>query len=105
MFIADCNKFYDTIYSDLVDPIFNTRIDVFDVFTHICRKDDTIFDYIYKKNFTEFKQKKFIKYDIFNNIPKIPNFALVLEKMFYSLYIQNFLTSGQNLRFLGFNFF
>ena len=66
MFIADYNKFYDTINSDLVDPIFNTRIDIFDVFTHICRKDDTIFDYIYKKNFTEFKQKKFIKYDIFN---------------------------------------
>lgn len=66
MFIADYNKFYDTINSDLVDPIFNTRIDIFDIFTHTSRKEETIFDFIYKKNFTEYKQKKFTKYDIFN---------------------------------------
>lgn len=79
MFIADYNKFYDTINSDLVDPIFNTRIDVFDVFTHICRKEDTIFDYIYKKNFSEYKQKKFIKYDLFNKDKYTPiEYALYL---------------------------
>lgn len=79
MFIADYNKFYDTINSDLVDPIFNTKIDIFDVFTHINRKDNTIFDYIYKKNFTEFKQKKIIKYDVFNKDKYTP-----IE---YSLYL------------------
>ena len=79
MFIADYNKFYDTINSDLVDPIFNTKIDIFDVFTHINRKDNTIFDYIYKKNFTEFKQKKIIKYDVFDKDKYTP-----IE---YSLYL------------------
>ena len=66
VFIADYNKFSDTINSNLVDPIFNTHVDIFDIFTHIIKKEDTIFDYIYKKNFDEFKKKNFLKYDILN---------------------------------------
>ena len=79
VFIADYNKFHDTINSVLVDPIFNTHIDVFDIFTHTIKKDDTIFDFIYKKNFTEFKKKNFNKYEIFNKDKIIPiEYALSL---------------------------
>ena len=82
MFIADYNKFYDTINSDLTDPLFNTRVDIFDVFNNITKNDSTIFDYIYKKNFSEFKQKKIIKYDIFNKDNLTPiEYALQLYIM------------------------
>lgn len=66
MFIADYNKFYETINSNLIDPVFNTHIDIFDILNHTSKNEQTIFDLINRKNFTEFTKKKFTKYDFFN---------------------------------------
>ena len=66
MFIADYNKFYETINSNLIDPVFNTHIDIFDILNHTSKNEQTIFDLINRKNFTEFTKKKFTKYDLFN---------------------------------------
>ena len=81
VFIADYNKFKDTINSELKDPVFNSHIDIFNIFTHSINKIDNIFDYIYKKNFTEFKQKQFTKYDLLNKDKLTPiEYALNLYK-------------------------
>jgi hypothetical protein len=67
MFIADYNKFKETINSQLIDPVFNTHIDIFDVLNHNFINNKTIFDSINKKNYTEFAKQKFTKYDIFQD--------------------------------------
>jgi hypothetical protein len=65
MFIADYNRHIDTINSNLIDPIFNTKLDIFDVHNNHIKKNITLFDLINKKNFDEYKSKKIDKYDIF----------------------------------------
>lgn len=67
IFIADYNKFSVTINSELIDPVFNTHIDIFDVLNHEHHNNQTIFDIINRKNYTEFTKKKFTKYDIIND--------------------------------------
>jgi len=64
IFIADYIKFAETINSELIDPVFNTHIDIFDILNHDHHNNHTIFDLINRKNYTEFIKKKFIKYDI-----------------------------------------
>jgi hypothetical protein len=65
IFISDYNKFGDTINSELMDPVFNTHIDIFDILNHNEYDIKTIFDLINKKNYTEFIKQKYTKYDIF----------------------------------------
>lgn len=65
MFIADYYKFKESINCDLIDPIFKTKLDLFDIYNH--SKKDTninIFEIINRKNFEEYKKIKINKYDI-----------------------------------------
>ncbi len=67
MFIADYIKFCDNINTDLVDPVFKTRLDIFDIYSHVNLTNNiNIFDNINKKNFEEYKKVKYQKYDIIN---------------------------------------
>lgn len=67
MFIADYYKFKESINSDLVDPVFKTKLDLFDIYNHTKNIDNlNIFEIINKKNFEEYKKIKINKYDIIN---------------------------------------
>jgi hypothetical protein len=77
IFIADYNKFAETINSELIDPVFNTHIDIFDVLNHNHYNNHTIFDLINRKNYIEFSKKKFTKYDILQE--KITPFEYTLD--------------------------
>lgn len=79
MFIADYNKFYDTINSDFIEPIFKTKLDVFDIHIHT-KRDLTIFDIINKKNYEYFKknQSKINELNQFKNGETIIEYALNL---------------------------
>jgi hypothetical protein len=67
MFIADYIKFSDNINSDLTDPVFKTKLDLFDIYQHNSSINNiNIFDNINKKNFEEYKRVKYQKYDIIN---------------------------------------
>ena len=77
IFVADYIKFAETINSELIDPIFNTHIDIFDVLNHNQYNNHTIFDLINRKNFAEFIKKKIIKYDILQE--KITPFEYTLD--------------------------
>lgn len=64
MFIADYIKFSDSIHSDIIDPVFNTKLDLFDVYNHQNNHQNTsIFNIINKKNYEEYKKYKIIKID------------------------------------------
>jgi len=67
MFIADYNRYRDTINSNLIDPIYNTKLDVFDLHNHCIHNNITLYELINRKNFEEYKSKKIDKYDIFIN--------------------------------------
>jgi hypothetical protein len=67
MFIADYNRYKDTINSNLIDPIYNTKLDVFDIHNHNIKHNITLLELINRKNFEEYKSKKIDKYDIFIN--------------------------------------
>jgi hypothetical protein len=56
MFIADYNKYLDTINSNLIEPVFKTKLDVFDVHVNY-KRDITIFDVINKKNYDYYKKQ------------------------------------------------
>lgn len=65
IFIADYIKLSDSINSDIVDPIYKTKLDIFDIYQHDnLQKNNTIFDIINKKNYEEYKKFKTTKYDI-----------------------------------------
>lgn len=65
IFIADYIKLSDSINSDIVDPVYKTKLDIFDIYQHDnLQKNNTIFDIINKKNYEEYKKFKTTKYDI-----------------------------------------
>lgn len=65
IFIADYIKLSDSINSDIVDPVYKTKLDIFDIYQHYnLQKNNTIFDIINKKNYEEYKKFKTTKYDI-----------------------------------------
>lgn len=65
IFIADYIKLRDSINSDIIDPIYKTKLDIFDIYQHDnLQKNNTIFDIINKKNYEEYKKFKTTKYDI-----------------------------------------
>jgi len=80
MFIADYNKFIDSINSNLIDPIFNTKLDIFDLYNHSQNNKSSIFDIINKKNYEEYKKIKIIKYDIIHDSLNPCEYAIKLFK-------------------------
>jgi hypothetical protein len=65
IFIADCIRLSETINSDIIDPVFKTKLDIFDIYqNNIIEKNNTIFDIINKKNYDEYKKFKINKYDV-----------------------------------------
>jgi len=68
MFIVDYLKFNESINSNLTDPVFKTKLDLFDVFIHCNNnKPINIFETIDRKNFEEYKKVNITKYDIILN--------------------------------------
>lgn len=67
MFIADYNKYYETINSNFIEPIFKTKLDVFDIHIHT-KREITIFDIINKKNYEYFKNNNFNKLEQLNSL-------------------------------------
>ena len=73
MFIADYVRYCLTINFDITDPVFNTKLDIFDLHNNQNKKDLSLLELINKKNFEEYKIGKNIrleKYDIFFTINK-----------------------------------
>lgn len=67
MFIVDYIKFKDTINSELIDPVYKTKLDLFDIYNrNISNKNNDIYDVINRKNYEEYKKIKINKYDIIN---------------------------------------
>jgi hypothetical protein len=65
MFISDYIRFIDSINSNQIDPVFKTKLDLFDIFKHNhTDKEINIFELINKKNFEEYKKAKIQKYDV-----------------------------------------
>ena len=65
MFIVDYIRFIDSINSNQTDPVFKTKLDLFDIYNHKhADKEINIFELINKKNFEEYKKAKIQKYDI-----------------------------------------
>jgi hypothetical protein len=79
MFIADYNKYSHTINSNFVEPIFKTKLDVFDIHIHI-KREITIFDIINKKNYEYFKKNnnKHDQLNLLKNGETVIEFALKL---------------------------
>jgi hypothetical protein len=68
MFIADYNRYKDTINSNLIDPIYNTKLDVFDIHNHHIKHNISLLELINRKNFEEYKSKKTFKERFFFNL-------------------------------------
>ena len=71
IFIADYIRYCLTLNFDIIDPVFNTKLDIFDLHNNNqLKKDITLFELINRKNFKEYKTGKIDKYDIFFTINK-----------------------------------
>ena len=70
IFIADYIRYCLTINFDIVDPVFNTKLDIFDLHNNQNKKDISLFELINRKNFEEYKTGKIDKYDIFFMVNK-----------------------------------
>jgi len=66
IFIADYIRYCLTINFDITDPVFNTKLDIFDLHNIQNKKNLSLLELINKKNFEEYKTgKKQENYDIF----------------------------------------
>lgn len=88
IFIADFVKLNDSINSDIVDPVYGTKLDLFDIYEYNLNNNLNVFDVINKKNYEEYKSKfNFNKYDVIDFDKNSKSYSLTPCEYAINLYV------------------